>query len=519
MKSIQIKAIIAIACVGLALRVMYQANKPEFHIDEGFSAAISNASWDPAKDLAQRDKWVDSGDLLSRAFSNRLTTAGTPDFPAITHATGMDVHPPLYYWAFALARVIVGPARFALAGYALNLFLYLLSAVMLAFVSRRAFADWGWAGIVLALFSFSAVSASLTAFLRMYELLALVSLLYFACAAIVLDPPGKGRARVASLAAGLAGLGVSAFLGLMTQYYFLFCLAPVALTSAVYLVRGKRFPTLLWALFATLIGLYLAKLAFPQMTAHLTSSYRTTQSVQNAVTTPLGVKLGSIAAYMSMVTRNLVPLAVLLAAAVLWAIGLFRRKAGGPESGTTNKSLPKPVVLALSVLVFTLVIIPVSAPYITARYVGAFFPLYALALVGILSVALNRRTAFALGAAAAIIVAVSSLLAGKPMGFHEDYALDESPEYMNAATPLVIFATHDGAWKNMLPYVNMKAGRKVYVAYARNMTAVAKDLGVIASSSGSPEVVALVDDWFKIQPPFERIGYYGFYNVYRVKVE
>ena len=48
---------------------------------------------------------------------------------------------------------------------------------------------------------------------------------------------------------------------------------------------------------------------------------------------------------------------------------------------------------------------------------------------------------------------------------------------------------------------------------------IAKPLMEIAKSSGEKEVYAIVDDYISKQPPFEKIGYYAFYYVYRIRVE
>lgn len=526
-------ALIALITAGCALRFWYMAEKIDFHIDEGFSAAITNYSRYPAKDQPIRDKWVSSEEIFARAFTDRLEAARVPDFGEIARVTGEDVHPPLYYWLLAIVRKIAAvqifqaPAKFAFAGYTLNTVLFMLTALLLHFVAKRTSADARLSAAALALFCFSPAAASLTVFIRMYELLALACLLYFAAALAILNPRPREKGRRLMQAASYAGLGVAAFSGFMTQYYFLFCLAPVAAVSAAYLIREKRIRALGGAILATCLGILAALAVFPEAAVHLTSSYRATQSFEKTLTSSAGDKLWNMLAYFGMVRAYLVPSSVvLLAAAILLADRLKARKSAlsgsqAPREDHGNelqkKRLPKAVVLALSVFAFTMVIIPVSAPYQTARYIGAFFPLYILAFAGLMMRFLPARTATALTGAAAIVLLARALLAHSPMEFHEDYRLEPDTSYMRSNESLIICTTQDAAWKNLMPYVNSIPGRNIYVTYPRNAADIGSILSKIARESDEETIIALVDEWFPKQPALERIGWYGFYHAYRVK--
>ncbi len=515
-------AVAAILAVGLGLRGYYALTKTDFHVDEGFSAAISNGTWAPGAEPAPLGRWIDSGELFSRVFSASLAVSPEPPYGAIAKSTGMDVHPPLYYWALAFARKLVGANNFALAGYGLNALLFAFSLLLAAFIARRALGGWGWAALAVAPFAFSAVSASLSTFLRMYELLQFTCLLWVASAAIAIDPPGAGPKRILSLGLGIAGLFAASLLGLLTQYYFLFFLAPAALASAVVLARRRRFPTLLWGLLATVAGLYLAYRVFPQMGLHLTGSYRAAQSVENIAKTPLLAKAGNVAVYLGMVFRNLVSPAAILAAVAAGIAGAIKaRKDPKGEAVAAGKSqtarVSVPVSMAIAVTVFTLTIIPISAPYLTARYIGAFFPLYALAFAGLAKRYVPGKSAMVVLGATGLLALFHAVLPGSALAFHEDYSQDNAPAYMSGSEPLIVMTTQDGSWKNMLPYINLKPGRPVFVAYGRAMADVSGELRKIAATAPSGKAVALVDDLFRLQPKEGKIGYYGFFNVYAVE--
>jgi len=522
-RNIMIACLIVLA--GIAIRVAFGGMKDTYHIDEGYSAALTNGDWVPGKDTARHDEWLKGGDLFAHCFSDTLAAAGKPDYRAITAATALDVHPPLYYWLFAATRATLGPARFAFAGYALNLLLFAISCALVSLIAWRAWRDWYSLFVALALFAFSSTSISLTIFIRMYELLQTVCLAFLASALFVIVPPKAGKARSAAIACGIAGLFVASFLGLMTQYYFLFFVAPVALCAFAWLIAKRRFGSLLWGILAVAAGLYLAYRAFPEMATHLTASYRSEQSVENLVKASFAQKLDNLFAFLKILGANLVPFIVLAAIAVL---AVVLRVRGGKSKAADGTGRPARrgdaeialFVVSLAVFVFTFAIISVSAPYRTARYIGSFFPVYGLAFVGFTRLVLPLKSARVMLGAAALIVLVHGVFPQNACDFHEDYSLGANPSYMRDPKPVILIATPEGgSWKNMLPYLNIGKDKRIYVTSEDMSKSVYDKILDIARSSGEKEVYAIVDDYFRKQPAFEQIGYYGFYYVYRVTVK
>lgn len=503
----------AIVLAGGAVRGWFGATKKTFHIDEGYSAALTNGKWTPGTDTAERDRWLDGDRLFAQSFIDALAERGTSDDEAIYKATALDVHPPLYYWVFARARILLGVDRFAFAGYALNMLFYALSAALVLLVAFRATRDWGSALLALAIFVFSSTTISLTLFIRMYELLQFLCLAFLTSALLVLYPAGEGRARVASCSLGAVGLAAFAFLGLMTQYYFLFFVAPVAAVCLVVLVVQRRVGPLFWAILATVAGLYLAYRAFPEMRDHLTKSYRAKQSLGFLSKAAMTERFASLWVFARIVSANLVPFIALAALAVLAIVERVRKTERAARTGHERALL----AISLAVFAFTFVVISLSAPYRTSRYLGAFFPVYGIAFVLLSRALLSDRGARILVGAAAILVLAHGVQPRNVNEFHEDYALDADPFYMKGEAPLIVFATPEGAsWKNIFPYLNIGKGKRIYITYGRMREDITKRLSEIAASSGESEVYALVDDYFKTKPNFDRVGFYGFYDVYRV---
>jgi len=515
--------VFAVVMAGILVRFAFASTKTDFHLDEGYSVAITAGDWMPGQDAVAHNRWLSRDEVWGTVFLGSPSGPGKADFSTISAATGRDVHPPLYYWAFGAFRALMGPGNFARSGYALNLFLFAITCALLSAIVWRLRRNWIDVSLTLALFVFSSTAISLTVFIRMYELLQTVCVAFLACALFVLFPV-KGRHGTVATMLAIAGLCATSFAGLLTHYYFLFFLISVAAFSAMYLVSRLRLSALLWCILAVAIGLYLAYRTFPQMESHLVESYRARQSV-NALGRSFGISsVSRLVAFAAMIAESLIPLAALLAAIAL-AVATRSRESHALEARARRLAARSPLAvpsLVLFLFVFAATFFPIalSAPYRSARYIGAFFPVYALAFASFAFLALPRHTARALLGATVLLVAIHGVRPSSFCAFHEDYSIEGSTGFMRDDKPLILLSTGEGVgWKNMLVYVNMGLGKRIYVANDSAASDVTARLKRLARESGGTVAYALVENLFSTPPALERIGYYGFFSVYRIPVE
>ncbi len=519
--------LVLVLLTGIALRGIFAHAKNTWHVDEGITVAMTNGNWAPGKGAPVEDEWVSADELHNLTFNYRMEAAKDVEYDKISRSTAFDVHPPLYYWVFAKMRHILGVRNYLFTGYLLNIILFAISALIFGATVRLVFREPLTLLFCMCCFVFSSGTLSMTIFLRMYEMLQTFSLLFFASALLVVFSKREGRTtqnRVAMLAAGTLGLAVSSYLGLLTQYYFLLFIVPVCIAALVYLVYKKDFTSLMWGLFAVIAGLLFSYKTFPAMIEHLTGSYRAKQSMHNLAKSDFTSKLLNLLTYESLVSKNLIPFALLIAVIALAGFIYYQNRKA--QSGT-KKDKPSPdeamsVVFYFStaVLIFTLIAISFSAPYKTVRYVVSFFPVYILAFAGFVYQLLPRKKALIMLCAAALWVTLHGAMPANLCHFHEDYELDKNPYYMNDNNPLIIVATPQGiSWKNMLPYINLRGSKPVYLTELPIGTDVTGPLLDIAKTSGGNTVYALVDNYIKVEPKFERIGWYGFYHVYKIDLE
>ncbi len=526
-------AAVLVLVLALSTRVYFGFTKESFHVDEGITLALTNGNWAPGMDVVTKDAWISGEVAKDMTFNATIAERGSPDIKAIAISTAHDVHPPLYYWLFGYARTILGVHRSVTAGYVLNLALFMLSCVFFVVLVRRIWSDPVIIIAALACFALSSAAVSLSVFLRMYELLQTVCLGLLLSAHCVLFPSVKAEQSVLSRSLefwlGLVGLFACALAGFLTQYYFLFFVAPVCAFALVWLLVQKRPGDLFWGIVAVLAAFYLADMIFPPMKAHLTESYRAKQSIQNfaSAAKPL-TRLGSVLAYIGIISRNLVPLAVLVAGI---GLAVWNRIASAKKIRKEDEAQPVSArvldaryeagstALFLFIFLTTFSIIAVSAPYQTVRYVAAFFPVYVLAFTGLMRMVLSSRQARVLVAAAALLIAIHGLQKSNLLDFHEDYTTDTPAYYMTDEHPLIMMGTIGGTWKTPLVYVNIASSKDLYVTGADYGANLSRRLDSIAdeivNAKGGNTVYALVCDYFENKPGWEEIGYYGFYWVFK----
>jgi len=510
---------------GALLRVGFACSKSTWHVDEGITVALTNGHWETGFALPVKDRWMSADELRASVFVDAMAAAGKADYGMIAAATAKDVHPPLYYWLYAFMRVLFGAANFLFAGYLLNILLYLVTALFLAAILWRVFADPLTMLAGTALFVFSSGALSVTLLLRMYELLQTVSVGFFASALLVVFSARDGvdgRSPLPFRGLGLGGLALFAYLGMLTQYYFIFVLIPVCAFSLGYLLLKKKFSTLIWSALSVEIALYLAYRTFPAMLRHMHSSYRANQSFQNLLESNAMVKIGNLWQYGELISRNLIPVAI-VAAVVLGGVVLrSRRLDSAKETGAAEASgLPGIRILFLMtalVAVFSWTAISLSSPYQTLRYIVSFFPFFILAFVSLVHLLFPEKPAKKMAGTilcvTALWVVIHGLIPANIGQFHEDYPMDADAFYITDSTPLVIMSTIEaGSWKNMLMYINLRGDKPVYVADSL-MPAEA-----VARFKSGDSYYAAVDTLFNADLPFEKIGFYGFYTVYRITVK
>jgi hypothetical protein len=514
------------ACViivlSLAIRVGYGFAKTDYHVDEGITLALTNETWVPAAQLGLEGRWMEKQELEDIQFNDNLERLGYVDLKGLSAITAYDVHPPLYYWLFSAARLAVGVQNHMAANLLLNCACFLLSSFFLVVIMRRIFGDSPLVVFSLALFALSAAAVSETLFLRMYELLQMNCMGFLCCVILVMFPRTDRLAAVERKAA-LLGIIAFSFFGMLTQYYFLFFIAPLAIASFVVMRRRKKTFLIVVCGVALFAGLYLAESVFPSMIKHLTGSQRSGQSIDNLFSGNFANGLKWIFRYIVILARYVPAFPAFLVALVLALASRRANAARADEScadEVPNASSQSFIVILLAVSIFTFFLIAVSAPYQTLRYIVSFTPVYVMLFVSPIARLVPGKKGYVLLSVFLALGIFPGLLPGNIAHFHEDYRNANNPAYFMDDTPVIVATMYEGAsWKPLLLFKNIPSHKRVYVATGAVNAQLESLFDMVAPESGSGEVYVFVDEWFAMQPEYEYIDHYAFYNVYRLSVE
>lgn len=205
--------LLAVAIVsGLALRIVVIADKPAVGHDEAISylaATCHQGEWDriTARGAAPSGAWVPAREWRRLVEPDDSLCLGRISRDLSRH----DIHPPLYFW---LLHAWVGAFGVDTAtGPALNLLFFVAAALALFGLARRLLGDERGAALVTFVWAVSPAVVPISGEARMYDLLALVSIL-FAWQAVRIAEMERASPRA------LALLGLAAACGIATAFTF-----------------------------------------------------------------------------------------------------------------------------------------------------------------------------------------------------------------------------------------------------------------------------------------------------------
>ena len=278
----------------LAVLFGYGSRKTGFHEDELYTYYSTNKT---AGLFINDRQWMERDDLRN----DFIVLEGEQfRYGVVKQMQSWDVHPPLYYYIFHTVCSLVPGVFSKWLGISVNLIAYVFSYVLLSYVVYTAITQGetnskGGAGEkraeivpdvgrmesrgrILAFLTclgwgFSAAVISGVMFIRMYQWLTLFVLL---CLALHLRAMKKQDFRVRSF---LLPLGVTVFLGFLTQYYYIIFHFFLGAGFCFYLLVNKKIRELISYAITCAVGLGSALIYYPSALSHIFRGYRGTEAV------------------------------------------------------------------------------------------------------------------------------------------------------------------------------------------------------------------------------------------------
>ena len=261
--AVLLAAVIILQCI--ALVYIFAVKKTSFHEDEVFSYALSNSYKRPFI-YGSAHQVVDNYDVwfTGTEFRDYIRTNEDTRFryDSVWYNQAEDVHPPLYY---AILHTIcsVNTGKFSWwYAFAINLVCFVLTQVFLYLLSDKVMCSKLRALLVCAFWGATLAAQNNYLFLRMYGMNTLFSVIY-AYLCIGLAAGGKPDRKRCVL------IALTAFLGAMTQHFFLVYAFFVTAFVCIWLLIRKEFKHFFGVGAAAASGVALSFLVFPATISHM----------------------------------------------------------------------------------------------------------------------------------------------------------------------------------------------------------------------------------------------------------
>ena len=351
--------IVAIAIIVQTLIfIVVGMNKAYIHMDEGFSMGLTN--YDKIK-IQMNDDFYDTWHTKDYYEDYLIINEDEKfDFSPVYINQKNDVHPPLYYFLLRVAMSFhVG--RFSMwSGIILNMIIYAGITLFMYLIIKKLLEDTENVlekSIVLAVFS-SITIASLTnlVYIRMYALSTL-NIVITAYLHMRLYEIKEENYKL------LTAIGLSALVGSLTHYYYLFYLVVLFIMFTIKYLKEKRYKEFGKYFAALAVAGILSILIFPFSIQHMFFGYRGQGALSNLSNIMTAFK--GIVTYLFIMNRygfNNILFFVLVSMIV---IVIYKRMRGIEIFSGRNRYVKYMLLPSF----FYFLLVSISSPWKTLRYV------------------------------------------------------------------------------------------------------------------------------------------------------
>ena len=370
-------ALVMVFVIVIGVCLLFSSRKSGMFIDEIYTYGLSNSRYAPFL----RD--IKDGDMIGKSFTREeladymLISADEGfDLGSVYYNQANDVHPPLYYWLFnAVSSVFRNDASMRPA-LGLDLVLYLITLALLWKLCVKLFDRRQIAAAVTILYGISSLGLSTMLMIRMYVLLTLLTVWLAYLIACQLEAPSLKLAVLS---------GLCIFLGVMTQYYFVFYAFFLCAAYVIVMLVKKQYRAAGIFSLCALAGVALLVPVFPYCLDHLFSGKLVSGGSALSNLTNFSQYAFRFSRFFGETRHGLKAALIIAILALVLLIVLARRLRLQLRIGTVSFASLVIIVPAF----VTLVLVAVISPVDEARYIYNIAPIFVLA-VGFLLYLLDR---------------------------------------------------------------------------------------------------------------------------------
>lgn len=378
--------IVLIIIVQSIVYMLAGMGKSYMHMDEAYSYGLAN--YERTEIIENEDfanTWHDS-----EYYERYLVVDADErwDLAAVYNNQRDDVHPPLQYFFLRLMMELT-PGEFSWwTGIVLNMIFFAVNTAFLFLVIEKLLADEKSKVVKTAVLTLAAsvtiAAVSTVIYVRMYAMLTMwVTITAYLHLRLIEAKKVEPKLLVA--------VGIVALLGVLTQYYYLFFLAPLFVVMMVRYWKAKDWKKMRAYVVTLVAAAVVSLIIWPWSIKHLFFGYRGQGAISNLLNfSQLGEQLGNFADLIIRYDFHYMLPVILIAMFALAIYGLKRGKIlkTGRQEGEAYRLILWPVLVYF-------VIVAVASPYISLRYVeaicGLMFVVVIWGLYKLLGIVCNEK--------------------------------------------------------------------------------------------------------------------------------
>ena len=400
------KEILIIAIVLIIQTIIYiicGINKSYIHMDEAYSLGL--ASYEKTEIQNNEDFYNNwhNGEYYEDYLSVQDDEIGK--YSQVYENQKNDVHPPLYYLILRFAMGFTKGHYSKWPGITINIIIHMFITIFMYLIIKKLLKDQTRAkekAIILEFVS-SIILASITnvLYIRMYALSTLNILITTYLHMKLLDTK-KIDTKL------LIFIGISALIGSLTHYYYLFYLAMLYIIFAVKYIKEKEYKNLIYYTATMAIAGIISLIIFPYSIQHMFFGYRGQGVISNLTNIPKFLE--SISLYLIKINYHGFNNLLFIILIVILGLLIYKKIVKNTKSIESNEYL-KIMYLPTA---FYFILVAIASPWIELRYVmpvcGLIFILVIFLLYQILKTIFDEKRSNIIMLITLIVISITPLI-------------------------------------------------------------------------------------------------------------
>lgn len=272
----EVASIIAIVIIQTIAFIIAGANKSYIHMDETYSLGLAN--YDKVEIQDNNDFY---NQWHSKEYYEDYLAVQNKDigkYSQVYENQKNDVHPPLYYLLLRFAMGFHRGSYSKWEGITLNIIIYAFVTIFVYLIIKKLLEGeekYKEKSAILALVSsLTLASINNVIYIRMYALATLNIVITTYLHLKLLDTKGNNYKL-------LTAIGISALVGSLTHYYYLFYLAILFIMFVIKYIKEKDYKSLLKYIVTMLLAGVISLIIFPYSIQHMFLGYRGQGAINN----------------------------------------------------------------------------------------------------------------------------------------------------------------------------------------------------------------------------------------------